>query len=239
MTDVLAVIPARGGSKGIPHKNIVPLNGKPLIAWTILAAIGSSFITKTVVSSDDDEILRVAEEYGAEPIRRPAELATDAAPSEPVITHALNTIEQQGFHFDYVILLQPTSPLRNARDVDQAFSDLFDFGATALISVCVLDNKILKAFRERGDGFLDGISNNIYPFMRRQDLPKTYMSNGAIYIIRSDLFLKYQSLMTNKTIAFEMCKEKSTDIDSMKDLEKAAILLDKQDCLNIEYYEHK
>lgn len=214
---VLAIIPARGGSKGIPKKNIIDLAGKPLIAWTIEASYCSKYITKTIVSSDSDEILEVAKNHNSNILKRPDELATDISSSEIVVKHAIENMEEK---FDYIVLLQPTSPLRDTTDIDCAFENLFCSNATALISVCEYDNKILKAFKENEFGYIEGISNNKYPFMRRQDLPKTYISNGAIYIIKVDEFLKNNSFLTDKTISFVMSETKSFDIDTEEDLRK-------------------
>jgi len=214
---VLAIIPARGGSKGLPRKNILDLANKPLIAWTIEASLNSKYIAKTIVSSDDDEILEVSRSYGAEILKRPAEFATDTASSEIVVKHAIKSSSEI---FDYIILLQPTSPLRDVENIDNAFENLFKGDATALISVCEIDNKILKAFKENEDGFIEGVSNNKYLFMRRQDLPKTYLSNGAIYIIKVSEFMKNDSFYTNKTISYCMDEVKSIDIDTKEDLEK-------------------
>jgi CMP-N,N'-diacetyllegionaminic acid synthase len=214
---VLAIIPARGGSKGLPQKNILDLAGKPLIAWTIEATLNSKYITKTIVSSDDNEILNISKEYGAYTLKRPNEFATDTASSEVVVRHTIESIDEK---FDYIVLLQPTSPLRDVENINNAFENLFKENATALISVCEIDNKILKAFKENKDGFIEGISNNKYPFLRRQDLPKTYLSNGAIYIIKVDEFMKNNSFYTDKTISFVMNEIKSLDIDSIEDLDK-------------------
>ncbi|MCG3717785.1 cytidylyltransferase domain-containing protein [Aliarcobacter butzleri] len=214
---VLAIIPARGGSKGLPKKNIIDLAGKPLIAWTIETSLSSKYITKTIVSSDSDEILEVSKQYGSFILKRPIEFASDTSSSEVVVKHAMESMEEK---FDYVILLQPTSPLRDTKDIDSAFEKFFSLDATALISVCEYDNKILKAFKENEFGYIEGISNNKYPFMRRQDLPKTYMSNGAIYIIKVDKFLENNSFFTDKTISFIMDEIKSLDIDTKEDLDK-------------------
>lgn len=219
---ILAIIPARGGSKGLPKKNIIDLAGKPLIAWTIDASLQSKYITKTIVSSDSDEILEIAKEYGADILKRPDKFATDTASSEMVVKHALESLNMQ---FDYVILLQPTSPLRDKNDIDGAFEKLFTLEATALISVCEFDNKILKAFKENKDGYLEGISNNKFPFMRRQDLPKTYMSNGAIYIIEVGEFLKNNSFFNDKTISYIMDAMKSLDIDTKEDLRRVGMII--------------
>lgn len=215
--NVLAIIPARGGSKGLPGKNIIDLAGKPLIAWTIEASLGSKYIAKTIVSSDSVKILEVSKKYGSEILKRPDELATDISSSEIVVKHAIESLEEK---FDYIVLLQPTSPLRDTINIDNAFEKLFSTDATALISVSEYDNKILKAFKENEFGYIEGISNNKYPFMRRQDLPKTYMSNGAIYIIKVDEFLRNNSFYADNTVSFVMDEIKSLDIDTKEDLAK-------------------
>jgi len=216
---IISIIPARGGSKGLPGKNIIDLNGKPLIAWTIEASLKSKYITRTIVSSDDMKILNISKEYGSEVIKRPDKLALDTTPSEPVIENVLQSIENIE-EYDYLILLQPTSPLRGEIEIDNAIELLIKKQATALISTKQIDNKNLKAFTNNQDGYLKGISNNEYPFMRRQDLPKVFMPNGAIYIVSIQEFVKSKKLFTNKTISFEMDEEKSFDIDTYKDLEK-------------------
>jgi CMP-N,N'-diacetyllegionaminic acid synthase len=221
---VLSIIPARGGSKGLSRKNIVNLAGKPLIVWTIEASLGSKYITKTVVSSDDKEILDISVEYGAEIIRRPDYLAGDTTTSESVVSHAIDYLQSTGEEFDIVVLLQPTSPLRNYKDIDNAFEAMFDADATAVISTCEFDNKILKTFIKKSNGFLRGISNDKYPFMRRQDLPSTFMPNGAIYIINHKSFREENSLMTSKTLSYVMPKDRSVDIDCNNDLAKAELM---------------
>ncbi|GFD73516.1 hypothetical protein KUL113_29360 [Tenacibaculum sp. KUL113] len=221
---IISIIPARGGSKGLPGKNIIDLAGKPLIAWTIEASLKSKYITKTIVSSEDDNILDIAKKNGSEILKRPKELALDTTPSEPVIEHVLNSIEDIN-KYDYLLLLQPTSPLRNAADIDSAIEKLKEKAATALISTKTIDNKILKAFKNNKKGYLEGVSNNDYPFMRRQDLPIVYMPNGAIYIVKVEDFLKSKQLFTDKTISFEMSVEKSLDIDTMDDLDRAVKII--------------
>lgn len=215
--NILAIIPARGGSKGLPRKNIINVAGKPLISWTIKASIESKYITKTIVSSDDDEILEISKKYGAETIKRPVELALDTSPSEVVIEHTLKKLDKAP-SFDLIVLLQPTSPLRNSDDIDMALENMFSKNATALISVYQIDNKILKTFIENEEGYLEGALNNEYPFKRRQDLPKVYMPNGAIYIITKDEFDSTKTLITNKTAMYEMEKIKSIDVDNEGDV---------------------
>jgi len=218
---ILSVIPARGGSKGLLRKNIIDLAGKPLIGWTIEASLNSKYITKTIVSSDDNEILDISSYYGAEIIKRPLSLASDTANSESVVKHAIDHLEKQGEVFDIVILLQPTSPLRDYRDINNAFEKMIASNASASISVVVSDNKILKAFKKNSNGFLSAISNDKYPFMRRQDLPLVYMPNGAIYIINIESFKEGNSLLTDKTVNYVMPKNKSMDIDSIIDIKNA------------------
>lgn len=215
--EIISLIPARGGSKGLKEKNIIDLNGKPLISYTINASLKSKYITKTLVSSDDEKILNISLEYGAEIVKRPNKLALDTTPTEPVIEHALNYIKNTK-DYDYLVLLQPTSPLRKEEHIDRAIEMLRKQKATALISTVKIDNKILKAFKNNKDGYLESISNNSYPFMRRQDLPDVFMPNGAIYVVNIEEFFKTRKLFTNKTISFEMSKEESYDIDTLKDL---------------------
>jgi len=215
---ILAIIPARGGSKSIPKKNIVPLAGKPLIAWTIQAALKSKYIDKVAVSSDSDEILSIGKQYGAQPVKRPAHLATDKAPPEPIVYHTLNHLKKEKYIPEILIYLQPTSPLRTSKDIDEAFNKFFKSKATAAISVYELDKKYLKAFLVNKDGFLKGSVNDEYPFMNRQMLPSIYMPNGAIYIITRKAFIKFGRLLSDKTIPYIMPTEKNLDLDTLQDL---------------------
>ncbi|RCS27063.1 acylneuraminate cytidylyltransferase family protein [Polaribacter sp. WD7] len=216
---VLAVIPARGGSKGIPKKNIINFFGKPLLHWSIDSAIASKFITDVAVSSDDDHILQIAKQNKEIiAIKRPIELAKDTSKTEPVIVHALNHLGKN--NFDYIILLQPTSPLRTSEDIDLAFQRILKSKADSIISVCEEEHHPYKSFKVDDEGFLSGIINNEYPFYPRQKLPKIYRANGAIYIIKTQIFSKSESLLTNKTTFFEMSIERSVDIDKIEDIEK-------------------
>ncbi len=225
MLKFLSIIPARGGSKGIPKKNIIELAGKPLIAWTIEASLKSKYISKTIVSSDSDEILNIASKYNCHTIKRPGELATDEANSQVVIEHVLKNINADSY--DYLLLLQPTSPLRDSKDIDLAIEKIIEKKATALISVYTPEHTPLKAFLQNEEGFLKGLVNNKYPFLRRQDLPTVYMPNGAIYIIKIDEFLKHKQLFTNQTIHYKMSIEKSLDIDTFEDLHLVSKILSK------------
>ncbi|EFT0285102.1 acylneuraminate cytidylyltransferase family protein, partial [Campylobacter coli] len=213
----LAIIPARAGSKGIKNKNLVLLNDKPLLYYTINAAKNSKYIDKIVLSSDGDNILEYGKTQGIDTLKRPKELALDDTTSDKVVLHALK------FYKDYenVILLQPTSPLRTSEHIDKAFEIFKNTNANSLISVCEYDNKILKAFMCDEKGNLKGICNNNYPFTPRQKLPKTYMSNGAIYILKTKDFLQNPSFLQENTKYFLMDEISSFDIDNLEDLEKA------------------
>ena len=217
---ILAIIPARGGSKGIPGKNIIPVGGKPLIAWTIEAAQKSKYIGKVIVSSDDDEILKVSAKFGAKSIKRPAKLATDTASPEPLIFHALDYLRTKKYIPDIIVYLQPTSPLRDEKDNNDAFNLFFKSKATALNSVYEADKKYLKTFLKNKSGFLIGSVNNKYPFANRQQLPSVYMPNGAIYIIYTKAFKKTGMLFTDKTLPYKMSGKKNFDLDTLDDLKK-------------------
>ena len=219
--NILGLVPARGGSKGVYKKNIAPVFGKPLMQWTIEASIKSLHITDTIVSSDDEEILNIAESLGAQTIKRPKEYSTDEATSSSVVIHALKECAEQGVYFDYVVLLQPTSPLRGAREINEALDLIFNSNVSAVISVTKSDNKFLKSFKMNKDGYIEGVVDNLYPFTRRQDLPQTYISNGAIYIVKVKDFLESESFFTSKTLAYEMSEDISLDIDSEADLKHA------------------
>jgi len=218
---IIAIIPARGGSKGIAKKNIIDLAGKPLMAWSIDAALQSAYISKTIVSSDDQQILAVAAEYGAQPLLRSKDLATDSSPTAPLVVHALEHYQALGEKFDYMVLLQPTSPLRQSKDIDQAIEQMIEQKASALISVFIPKHTPFKAFKENAQGFLEGLVDNETPFKRRQDLPPTYMPNGAIYIVAVASFLKSHQLFTDNTIPYIMPESQSLDIDTLDDMAQA------------------
>ena len=222
---ILGLITARGGSKGLPGKNIMPVLDKPLIAYTIEASLKSEFITKTIVSSDDDEILSISESYGAVPLKRPIEFAQDTSSSEDAIVHALTTLSSKGEEFDLFVLLQPTSPLRNSRDIDNALSLMFDNKAQGVISVFNIGVKPFKSYYRNEEGFLKGVHNDNSPNLRRQDLPDAYLANGAIYGCMVDVFLKSRSLIPLKTIPYVMNEQNSIDVDILEDINKIETIL--------------
>ena len=220
----LAVIPARGGSKGIPGKNIKLIAGKPLIAWTIEAAKQSKYISRIILSSDDDDIIQVAQQYGCEvPFIRPKSLAQDDTPGVLPVLHAI----EQCPGYDYVVLLQPTSPLRTVEDIDNAIEKVLKEKALSCVSVkqsvespywtYTLDDE-----KCRLNNVIDVSNLNI---SRRQLLPKTFVLNGAIYINSTKHLLINKSLITTETIGYVMDDLHSQDIDTYLDFEICELLL--------------
>lgn len=223
---IIAIIPARGGSKGVPKKNIKNLNGKPLIAYTIEEAKKSKYIDRVIVSTENEEISKTSITYGAEiPYLRPKELAQDESPTVDCIIHMLKWLkENENYIPEYVCLLQCTSPLRDYKDIDctieKALKEEFD-GA---ISVCeaeinpywtnVFEGEKLKCFLDEGKNIT-----------RRQDLPKVYRINGAVYIIKSDIFIKEKTFETDNITGYVMSNENSIDIDTLIDFKVAEFLM--------------
>ena len=225
---ILALIPARGGSKGIKHKNIIPLNGKPLIAWTIEASRGSSYIDDTVITTDDTEIAEVSLRYGADvPFMRPPELAQDTSRSIDAVLHAVNTLKAQDRIYDVLVLLQPTSPLRTSEDIDGALRTFFRHGQKGLVSVSPADDHPLLIRSLNTDGTLRPLLD-MNSTCRRQDMPEYYRVNGSIYINRIE-DLNDNTSMNDNPAAFVMSSEHSVDIDEMKDLSLAEYFMKKGD----------
>lgn len=213
---LLAVICARGGSKGIPHKNIINFCEKPLIAWTIQAALSSKAITRCVLSSDDAEIIEAAKSFGCEvPFIRPKELARDDTPGIAPVIHALEALPS----YDYVILLQPTSPLRTAEDIDNAFQHCILSSSPCCVSVTEADNHPYLTYQLGSEEkFLKPFCGSFENALPRQKLPKAYALNGAIYIAQTEWLLKNRSFLSSETSAFIMPKCRSIDIDTPEDL---------------------
>lgn len=214
---VLALITARGGSKGLPRKNLLLAGGKPLVAWTVEAALGSKSVTRVVLSSDDDEIMAAATSAGCEvPFRRPTELATDQATSMDVVLHALKELPD----YDYLVLLQPTSPLRSSDDIDAAFRLMLSRNAPACVSVSEVDQSPYWMYQLTTEDKLVNIMEPLCNVSRRQDLPPIYTLNGAIYIARTDWLLKSRTFLSPETVAYQMPKNRSLDIDDAKDFQE-------------------
>lgn len=218
----LAIIPARGGSKRLPRKNILDLGGKSLIAWSIEAALKSKYIDKVVVTSDDNEILTIAQQYKAETIKRPKELANDTATTFDAIDHAIDNYPQ----YDYIVLLQPTSPLRTNRHIDEAIELLMSKNADATISVCEMDHSPLWSNTLPADANMSAFIRDEVKNKRSQDLERYYRLNGAIYICKIDILLEKKSFfLDNNIYAYVMDRNSSVDIDEEVDFVIADALI--------------
>jgi len=212
---IVAIITARGGSKGLFRKNVLDLNGKPLIAHTIEAAKESQIFDKIIVTTEDKEIKEVSFEFGAEVIDRPVELATDLASSIDVLVHALQVLESE--NFTHYILLQPTSPLRNYMHIKEAWNKYLKDKVNSLLGVCEVEHTPFKMLIEKDNGEVKPLTKWEHLTMPRQKLPDAYLPNGAIYINRVDKFLENQNLFEKPLAIYLMDRESSLDIDSEKD----------------------
>lgn len=220
---VLALIPARGGSKGLPGKNLLPVAGRPMIAWTIDAARRSRFVDSVVLSSDDDAIIQAARDLGCEvPFRRPAELASDTAASIDVVLHALDHLPVH----DLVVLLQPTSPLRDAADIDAAIERCVDGGATSCVSVSPATESPYWMYRLDADQRLLPVLERPVATERRQDLPVVYVLNGAVYVAEVSWLRDSKRFVDATTFAHVMPAERSIDIDTSDDYERLCRIVD-------------
>lgn len=227
---ILVIIPARGGSKGIPHKNIKPLNGKPLIHYTIDVARQILSDEDICVSTDDPEIIRCVEEYGLKvPFVRPAELATDQAGTYEVLLHALDFYEKQGKKYDVVLLLQNTSPFRTAQHVKEAL-ELYHPDLDMVVSVKETStNPYYNCFEEDKNGYLNKTLDSSN-FTRRQDAPVTYEYNGAIYVINANQMKKMPLGKFTRRVKYVMDDLHSVDLDNMIDWKFAEFII-KEDLL--------
>lgn len=224
---VVGVITARGGSKSIPKKNIAPLAGKPLIAWTIEVALQSHSLSRVIVSTDDGEIAQVSRQWGAEvPFLRPVELARDETPTFPVVLHALEWLKQhEGYQPEIVILLQPTSPLRRPEHIDQGIKLLLQTNADSVVSVCEVEHSPYWMRVLDDEGRVKPFVETDREFLRRQDLPPVYRLNGALYVTRRRTIIEDKRLLGDDVRALVMAHEDSIDIDDEVDLLLAELLL--------------
>jgi N-acylneuraminate cytidylyltransferase len=220
---VLGVIAARGGSKGLPRKNILPLGGRPLIAWSIAAAAESKYIDRTIVSTDDAEIAEIARKCGGDvPFLRPPELATDEASVVDAILHAADAVK--GDH-RFVVLLQTTSPLRQASDIDGAIACCHERNAPACVSMTVAAKSPAWMFEIGQEGRISPVLNHTEFVTRRQSLPKVFLPNGAVFVAELDWLRQSRSFYGEKTVAYEMPAERSVDIDLPIDFKLAEAML--------------
>lgn len=222
---ILAIIPARGGSKGIPRKNIKNLDGKPLIAYTIEEAQKSKYIDRLIVSTEDEEIAMISKKYNLEvPFLRPEQLAKDDIAGIDPILHAVKWFHRNGYDFDYVICLQCTSPFRNIEQIDEAIEKLIIKDADSIVSVS--ESEVSPCWMKKiENGLMKDFLEDSTFYSRRQDVPKTYRLNGAIYIAKTKVLLKNKNWYTKNTLAYIMDKKSSIDIDDMIDFEFAEFLM--------------
>lgn len=222
---VLGIIPARGGSKGIPGKNIRPLGGKPLLAWTAESALAARRLSRVVLTTDDEKIAEIGRVCGLEvPFLRPAELAMDDTPTLPVLQHAVAELEKAGDRFDAVCLLQPTSPFRRAGDIDGCI-ELLETGLDAVVSVLPVPpehNPHWVYFRD-GEGLLRLATGEDQPIPRRQELPPAFHRDGAIYVTRRDVLM--EGSLYGKRLGGYLADSRSVNLDTPADWEKAERLV--------------
>jgi CMP-N,N'-diacetyllegionaminic acid synthase len=222
----IGIITARGGSKGIPRKNLRTVAGKPLIAWTIEAGLASGRLERLILSTDDEEIAETARHFGAEvPFMRPASLSGDDISSFAVVEHALDWLERDSRLPDYILLLQPTSPLRTAADISNALALAAERNSDAVVGVSECSPHPFLARTIDKDGTLEEFLKAEQKYHRRQDFPPVYAINGAIYLNRPRSLRATRSLIPRGTQAYVMPPERSIDVDSLWQLDLVHLLL--------------
>lgn len=222
---VLGLIPARGGSKGLPRKNVLDLCGKPMIAWTVETALGSNYIDRLVLSSDNDEIIGTAREYGCDvPFRRPASLAMDHTTTMDVALHAVDALP----NFDVLVLLQPTSPLRATCDIDATIEGMIGAQASSCVSVTEPEKSPYWSYGVDHNGCLEPLIDKRLAQKRRQDLPAAYVLNGAVYAAHIPWLRAQGNFVGPGTVAYVMPHSRSLDVDTLIDLKISSLLLQEQ-----------
>jgi len=224
--ETIAIIPARGGSKGVPRKNVRMVAGKPLLAWNIEAARAAKRVDLVVVSTDDDEIAAVAERYGAQVVRRPAEIAGDTASSESALLHALGVLQDEGHRPELLVFLQCTSPLTAGEDIDKCVETLIAEGADSAFTA---KEFFYFVWKRLPDGSAEGLNHDKRFRPRRQDREPQYEENGAVYAMKVEGFLKAKHRFFGKTVMSLMPESRCYEIDTEFDLEVAARLLSSRD----------
>lgn len=226
---VVVIIPARGGSKRLPGKNIRPLNGMPLIGYSITAAHQARSVQRVIVTTDSAEIASVAKKFGAEiPFMRPKKLASDTAKTIDVLLHAVHFLEKTDERPDIIVLLQPTSPFSQSLDIERAIKTLQTTKTNCCVSMCLVSERPEWMFTIR--------KNRAQPFMgsrglqlRSQDLPELYTLNGAIYVIRTNFLMRRKKIIDPKSLSsIIMPRERSIDIDTKQDFMMAQSMIKKQ-----------
>ena len=223
---ILAIIPARGGSKRVPKKNIKSTNGKPLIYYSINSALQSQYIDKVIVSTDDEEIKEISIHFGAEIVERPSNLAEDESTTIDVVFHVLDMLKENSYEPTIIILIQPTSPLRDIEDIDKAIELFLKSKCDTLMSVRETKHPPFWCFKLE-EGLLKTIFDIKYLSIISQDLEKAYQLNGSIYIARPKVLKRNKSFYSENTIPYIMPFEKSIDIDDEFDFMIAEFLMQK------------
>ncbi|MGL4731447.1 MAG: cytidylyltransferase domain-containing protein [Clostridium sp.] len=222
---ILAIIPARGGSKGVHKKNIKDLCGKPLIGYTIEAAQKSNYIDRIIVSTDDNEILEAVKKFNLEvPFIRPKELAKDDTSSMDVIMHTISWCENNFEYYDYICLLQCTSPFRDSKQIDEAVEMLINQKSDSIVSICESDVSPYWMKNLENGKIVDFVKDK-NKYIRRQDLPKVYKLNGAIYICEMEKLKDNKSWYTKNTLGYVMNSITSLDIDTFLDFKLAEVII--------------
>jgi CMP-N-acetylneuraminic acid synthetase len=225
---VLGLIPARGGSKGIPRKNIRPLGGKPLLQYSAESALAARRLARVVLSTDDEEIAKIGLECGLEvPFLRPAELAEDTTPTLPVVQHAIRWLESEGERFDAVCLLQPTNPFRRAEHIDDCIDLLEKSGADSAVSLLPVPaeyNPHWVYFQDE-EGSLRLSTGEETPIPRRQALPPAFHREGSVYVTRRSVVMDENSLYGKRVVGYLMEADSSVNIDNQEDWERAVRML--------------
>ncbi len=225
---ILGLIPARGGSKALPRKNVLPLAGKPLIAWTIEAALASKYLDRVVLSSDDPEIMEVSQAWGCEvPFQRPADLAADETATIDAVLHALAQLPG----YDYVVLLQPTSPLRAATDIDGAVEECIAAQVPSCVSVVSVEKSPQWMYYLDSQRRLKPVMSSEPHANRRQDAEPVYALNGAVYVAEVDSLRATAQFVTKDTVGYRMPADRSPDVDTELDLRWCEFLLGYRACV--------
>ncbi|MGX5820024.1 acylneuraminate cytidylyltransferase family protein [Chitinophaga lutea] len=218
MSRILTVVPARGGSKGLPGKNIRPLLGKPLIAWSIEQGLASKYVDEVIVSTDDDQIAAVALEYGARvPFLRPSRLAEDSTSTADVLVHLIEELEKAGEYYDYIMLLEPTSPLRETGDIDAAFERLQSTpDARSIVGICQVESQhpAFCVTLTPGEFIRSG---NDFKVLRRQEIDQLYFYEGSVYISDMETYKQHKNFYHRQTLGYEVPKWKSFEVDDITD----------------------
>ncbi len=216
---ILALIPARGGSKGLSGKNMRTVNGVPLVGYSLKAALNSKYINEVYLSSDDEATLLYGKEVGAKPIFRAAEYSSDTASANSVVEHLINNLSKNLLKKNpYIVYLQPTSPLRSVTHIDDALREMMEQGLNKLVSVTQMSKSPFKSFLVDQDGCLQALFGEEMTNQRRQDIPTVYAANGAIYVFLYSDFKKKNAFPSNGAYPYIMNAEDSLDIDTPEDL---------------------